>query len=162
MHASNSKTRFIRAANKAIQSLPKHFQLLRISRIAKEVLSNGKRLCLAVTEPDAGSDVRHITTEAILSPDGKYYTINGQKKWITAGMYADYFLTLVRTASNSMTMILIPRTAGVTTRHMVMSGSGSAGTAFVDFDEVVVPVDNVVGRVGEGFKCIVSNFNHEV
>jgi alkylation response protein AidB-like acyl-CoA dehydrogenase len=77
-------------------------------------------------------------------------------------MYADYFLTVAKTSENDMTMFLIPRSEGVETRHMRMTGSASAGTAFVDFDDVLVPVANVVGEVGKGFKCIVSNFNHEV
>lgn len=77
-------------------------------------------------------------------------------------MYADYFFTLTKTSADGMTMLLIPKSKGVSVRHMKMSGSASAGTAFVDFDDVLVPVGNVVGEVGKGFKCIVSNFNHEV
>lgn len=77
-------------------------------------------------------------------------------------MYADYFLTLAKTTADGMTMLLIPKSDGVSVRHMKMSGSSSAGTAFVDLDDVLVPVENVVGEVGQGFKCIVSNFNHEV
>jgi alkylation response protein AidB-like acyl-CoA dehydrogenase len=77
-------------------------------------------------------------------------------------MYADYFLTLAKTSEKDMTMLLVPRSEGVETRHMKMSGSSSAGTAFVELDDVLVPASNVVGEVGKGFKCIVSNFNHEV
>lgn len=130
-------------------------------RISKEVFSGQKRLCLAITEPDAGSDVAALATEAVLTADGKHYRVNGQKKWITSGMYADYFFTLTKTSANGMTMLLIPKTKDVSVRHMKMSGSSSAGTAFVDFDDVLVPVENVIGEVGKGFKCIVSNFNHE-
>lgn len=77
-------------------------------------------------------------------------------------MYADNFFTLTKTSTDGMTMLLIPKSQGVSVRHMKMSGSSSAGTAFVDFDDVLVPVENVIGEVGNGFKCIVSNFNHEV
>lgn len=77
-------------------------------------------------------------------------------------MYADYFLTLTKTSVGGMTMLLIPKSEGVSLRHMKMSGSASAGTAFIEFDDVLVPIENVVGEVGKGFKCIVSNFNHEV
>ncbi|KAL5320425.1 hypothetical protein ACEPPN_011229 [Leptodophora sp. 'Broadleaf-Isolate-01'] len=134
-------------------------------RISKEVFSGQKRLCLAITEPDAGSDVAALATEAILTPDGKHYKVNGQKKvsplpllilntisdvkklkWITSGMYADYFFTLTKTSADGMTMLLIPKSKGVSVRHMKMSGSASAGTAFVDFDDVLVPVGNVVGE----------------
>lgn len=52
-------------------------------RVAQEVLSGEKRICLAITEPDAGSDVAALSTEAVLTPDGKYYKVSGQKKvWL--------------------------------------------------------------------------------
>ena len=77
-------------------------------------------------------------------------------------MYSDYFLTLVKDMEGAQTLLVIPRVEGVSTRHMTMSGSSSAGTAFVEFDDVKVPVDNLVGQRGQAFKYIVSNFNHEV
>jgi alkylation response protein AidB-like acyl-CoA dehydrogenase len=77
-------------------------------------------------------------------------------------MYADYFLSLVRERTGDFTLLVIPRTEGVTTKHMHMSGSTVAGTAFVNFDDVQVPLTMVVGERGRGFKYIVSNFNHEV
>lgn len=77
-------------------------------------------------------------------------------------MYAQYFLTLVKESSGDFTLLVVPRMKGVSTRHMEMSGSTTAGTAFVEFDDVEVPLDMVVGERGKGFKYIVSNFNHEV
>ena len=50
------------------------------NRILPEVLSGQKRICLAITEPSAGSDVRNITTVAEKTPDGKHYIVNGEKK----------------------------------------------------------------------------------
>lgn len=77
-------------------------------------------------------------------------------------MYSNYFLALVREASGALTLMIIPRSKGLTTRHMTMSGSTTAGTAFIDLDDVQVPIDMVVGERGKGFKYVVSNFNHEV
>jgi alkylation response protein AidB-like acyl-CoA dehydrogenase len=77
-------------------------------------------------------------------------------------MYAHYFLTLVKETTGGFTLLVIPRTDGVTTRHITLSGSTAAGTAFVDFDNVQVPMDMVVGERGRGLKYIMSNFNHEV
>ena len=77
-------------------------------------------------------------------------------------MYAEYFLTLVKERSKNFTLVVVPRTKGVTTRPMTMSGSATAGTAFVEFDDVKVPIKMVVGERGMGFKYVVSNFNHEV
>ena len=51
-----------------------------LPRVAKEVLSGEKRICLAITEPDAGSDVAALATEAVLTPDKKHYKVSGQKK----------------------------------------------------------------------------------
>ena len=50
-------------------------------RFLPDLLLGKKRTCLAITEPDAGSDVANLTTSATVSPDGKHYIINGSKKW---------------------------------------------------------------------------------
>ena len=61
------------------------------SEILPQILTGQKRISLAITEPAAGSDVRNITTMAEKTPDGKHYIVNGEKKWITNGMFSDYF-----------------------------------------------------------------------
>lgn len=76
-------------------------------------------------------------------------------------MYADYFLTLVKETDGRFTLLVVRRQEGLTTKHMTVSGSTTAGTAFVDYDDVKVPLDMVVGERGKGFKYVVSNFNHE-
>ncbi|OAL44491.1 acyl-CoA dehydrogenase [Pyrenochaeta sp. DS3sAY3a] len=130
-------------------------------KVIVDVLSGKARIALAITEPNAGSDVAGLQAEAALSDDGKHFIINGQKKWITGGMYATYFLTLVKETSGQFTLLVVPRSKGLTTRHMAMSGSTTAGTAFVEFDDVSVPLSMVVGERGQGFKYVVTNFNHE-
>ncbi|KAL2799018.1 acyl-CoA dehydrogenase/oxidase [Aspergillus keveii] len=145
-----------------IPAIFKHGNGAAIERIIHEALSGKSRFSLAVTEPEAGSDVQGITTTATLSADGTHYTVDGQKKWITGGMYADYFLTLTRTADRKFTLLVIPKDSDtVTVRPMEMCGSTCAGTAFVEFDETVVPVANRVGEDGGGLACVMSNFNHE-
>ncbi|KAF3765363.1 acyl-CoA dehydrogenase NM domain-like protein [Cryphonectria parasitica EP155] len=130
-------------------------------RVIPDVLRGKSRIALAITEPDAGSDVAGLQTEARLTADGQHFIINGQKKWISSGTYADYFLTLVKESDGNFTLLVVPRQEGLTTRHITVSGSTTAGTAFVDFDDVKVPVGMVVGERGKGFKYVVSNFNHE-
>ncbi|GAM89096.1 hypothetical protein ANO11243_071310 [Dothideomycetidae sp. 11243] len=76
-------------------------------------------------------------------------------------MYSNYFLVLAKEANSSFTLLVVPRSKGVTTKHMTLSGSTTAGTAFLTFDDVEVPLKFVVGERGQGFKYIVSNFNHE-
>jgi alkylation response protein AidB-like acyl-CoA dehydrogenase len=53
------------------------------SKIIPECLKGEKRICLAITEPAAGSDVGGLTTTAVKSPDGKHYIVNGEKKWVS-------------------------------------------------------------------------------
>ncbi|KAH6886161.1 acyl-CoA dehydrogenase [Thelonectria olida] len=129
--------------------------------VVDSILSGRSRIALAITEPDAGSDVQGLQTEAQLSESGSHFIINGQKKWITSGMYADCFLTLVKETTGDFTLLVIPRGEGLTTKHMTMSGSTAAGTAFVDMDNVKVSLDMIVGERGKGLKYIMSNFNHE-
>ncbi|KPI40902.1 Crotonobetainyl-CoA dehydrogenase [Cyphellophora attinorum] len=131
------------------------------NRISKEVLSGQKRMCLCITEPGAGSDVQGIATEAVVSEDGSSYILNGEKKWITSGMYSDYFVTLARTSPTAMSLFVVPKGPGVNLRHMYLAGSSSAGTAYVEFDDVQVPIENRIGEEGDGLKAIMSNFNHE-
>lgn len=52
------------------------------SKIIPECLKGEKRICLAITEPAAGSDVGGLTTTAVKTPDGKHYIVNGEKKWV--------------------------------------------------------------------------------
>lgn len=65
-------------------------------RIVSDCLLGEKMICLAITEPWAGSDVANLKTTAVL--DGDYYVVNGMKKWITNGIWCDYFTTAVRTS----------------------------------------------------------------
>ncbi len=58
-------------------------------KVVPDCIHGRKNICLCVTEPYAGSDVANIRTEAKLTPDGKHYIVNGEKKWITNGVFAD-------------------------------------------------------------------------
>jgi alkylation response protein AidB-like acyl-CoA dehydrogenase len=129
-------------------------------QLMEEVLSGKKKMCLAITEAFAGSDVAGLRTTAEKTPDGKYYIVNGTKKWITNGMFSDYFVTGCRT-KKGFSVILIPRGEGVDTTLIKTSYSTAAGTAFVQFDNVKVPVENLLGEEDKGFVVIMSNFNHE-
>mmetsp|Transcript_63974 Transcript_63974/g.187131 ORF Transcript_63974/g.187131 Transcript_63974/m.187131 type:complete len:529 (-) Transcript_63974:159-1745(-) len=137
-------------------------------RVLPEVLRGDKRICLAISEPAAGSDVAGMVTTATKTPDGKYYIVNGIKKWITNGMFADYFVTAVRTGKGrgGISMLFISRDMGVETKAIKTTYSSCAGTALVLFDNVKVPVENLMGlgnrgKEGQGFACVMYNFNHE-
>ncbi|KAI9020648.1 acyl-CoA dehydrogenase/oxidase [Phycomyces nitens] len=130
------------------------------AKIVPEVFSGKKRICLAITEPYAGSDVASIRTTAKKTADGKHYIVNGVKKWITGGQWADYFSTAVQT-ENGMSMLLIDRSDNVETKAIKTSYSSSAGTSYIIFENVKVPVENLLGKEDRGFMVVLSNFNHE-
>ncbi|KAJ3111544.1 hypothetical protein HDU96_005605 [Phlyctochytrium bullatum] len=135
-----------------------------IAKVVPQVLKGDKRICLAITEPTAGSDVANISATARLTPDGKHYIVNGVKKWITNGHFADYFVTAVRTGKKGMggiSVLLIERSEGLTTKPIKTSYSSAAGTAYVEYQDVKVPVENLLGKEGGGFPVIMFNFNHE-
>jgi len=131
-----------------------------------KVVSGQIRFCLGITEPVAGSDVASIQTTAQLSEDGSHYIVSGQKKWITNGLWADYVTTAVRTGSTGakgISVLIIPLKGvkGVSTRKLRNSGVNASGSTFIEFDEVVVPKENLIGKENQGFKIIMSNFNAE-
>jgi len=135
------------------------------TRINKECLSGDKMIALAISEPAAGSDVANLMTTAVRSSCGKFFIVNGFKKWITNGTYADYFSTAVRTGGpgiKGISMLLIPRVQGVKTRKLKLShGGNESGTAYVTFEDVKVPVDYLLGKENQGFRIIMHNFNFE-
>ncbi|KAG2185997.1 hypothetical protein INT43_002435 [Umbelopsis isabellina] len=130
------------------------------NKIVPEVLNGEKRICLAITEPFVGSDVAGIRTTAKLSDDGKHFIVNGTKKWITNSVFCDYFCVAVRTAKG-ITMLLVEKSEGLEVKPIKTSYSIAAGTGYITFDDVKVPVENILGKEGKGFQVIMANFNHE-
>lgn len=134
-------------------------------KVAKDCLTGEKIICLAITEPYAGSDVAQLRCEARKTPDGSHYIVNGEKKWITNGVFADYFTVAVRTGGDGakgISMLLIEKErAGVKVRQMDCSGLWPSGTTYVTFEDVKVPTANLIGKENQGFKYIVANFNGE-
>jgi alkylation response protein AidB-like acyl-CoA dehydrogenase len=134
-------------------------------KVVRDCLSGRKKICLCITEPSAGSDVANIVTEARKTPDGKFYILNGEKKWITNGITADFFTVACRTGGPGMdgiSLLLVEKTMpGISVRQMNCMGMWSSGTTYVTFEDVKVPVENIIGKENKGFKYIMSNFNNE-
>ncbi|KAK0251980.1 hypothetical protein B0A54_12866 [Friedmanniomyces endolithicus] len=128
-------------------------------RITEEVLSGKKKMSLAITEAFAGSDVAGLRTTAEVSDDGQHYIINGTKKWITNGMFSDYFVTGCKT-KKGFSVILVPKTEEVEVKLIKTSYSTAAATTYIQFNNVKVPRDHLLGEEDNGFKVIMSNFNH--
>jgi acyl-CoA dehydrogenase len=135
-------------------------------RFLPDLFSGKQRICIAITEPDAGSDVANIVTTARKSPDGKKYIVNGAKKWITNGVWSDWAAMAVRTGgpgASGLSMLMVPLKGakGVDMRRLKVSGQISAGTTYIELDDVEVPVENLIGKEGMGMNYIMTNFNHE-
>ncbi|GAA5829104.1 hypothetical protein JCM5353_005282 [Sporobolomyces roseus] len=133
-------------------------------RLVGPLLRGEIRSCLAITEAEGGSDVANLTRSARKSEDGKRYIVNGGAKWITNGIYSKVFVTAVRTGGKGMggiSLMVVERAEGLTTKKMDCMGVLSSGTSYVEFDEVKVPVENLLGKENKGFQLIMSNFNGE-
>ncbi|KAJ7127072.1 acyl-CoA dehydrogenase [Mycena epipterygia] len=127
-------------------------------KILGEVLAGKKLVCLAITEAFAGSDVAGLKCFAKRTDKG--WVVTGTKKWITNGMQADYFTVGCR-SEKGMVMLVIERGPGIETKQIKTSYSPVAGTAYITFDNVLVPYENTLGKDGHGLQVILSNFNHE-
>ncbi|MCC7442627.1 MAG: acyl-CoA dehydrogenase family protein [Bdellovibrionales bacterium] len=122
-----------------------------------------------LTEPGSGSDAASIQTKATLTPDGKHYLLKGSKLWITNGGIASFYTVFAKAEvmekgekkeKVSCFMVEMP-SEGVTTgpaEHKL--GIRASWTNAVHFDNVKVPVENVLGEVGKGFKVAMGVLNH--
>ncbi|HEY6344749.1 MAG TPA: acyl-CoA dehydrogenase family protein [Bryobacteraceae bacterium] len=106
----------------------------------------------ALTEPQAGSDALAARTRADLSADGTHYVLNGQKMWITNGGIADFYTVFAKIGGEKFTAFLVERAwpgVSVGAEEKKMGLKGSSTTALY-FDNVQVPVENVLGEIGRG------------
>ncbi|MEM1659115.1 MAG: acyl-CoA dehydrogenase family protein [Candidatus Jordarchaeales archaeon] len=129
-------------------------------------LARGEKICCACfTEPQAGSDIAGIKTQA--ERDGDYYVINGVKTFITNGSIADYYIVLARTEVNpsrrqqGLSVFIVERgTPGLEAKKLTNKlGIRASDTAEVYFNNVRVSRDNLVGVEGEGFRQAMEFFN---
>ncbi|HUX04447.1 MAG TPA: acyl-CoA dehydrogenase family protein [Acidimicrobiales bacterium] len=117
---------------------------------------------IAVTEPDAGSDVSALRTRAVR--DGDDWVINGRKLYITNGAQADWLCLLARTSDEGgyrgMSQIIVPTTTPgfSVARTLDKLGNRSSDTTELVFDDVRVPVENTIGTIGNGFAQQMSQF----
>lgn len=132
-------------------------------KVLPEILSGEKISALAITEPSGGSDVANLKTTA--RREGDHYIVNGQKMFITSGFRADYYTVAVRTGGPGMggvSLLLIERDRpGFSRTRLRKMGWWASDTAQLFFDNVKVPVDNLIGPENAGFNGIMRNFNPE-
>jgi len=127
-------------------------------------LRNEIQWALTYSEPGAGSDLASLRCAAVA--DGDDFVINGEKSWITSAHFADYFWIAVRTDSSGtkhqgISLLIVDTNApGVTINptHMVFGGHR---TNTVIFDNVRAPRSRLIGKLDEGWKCIMNALNLE-
>lgn len=127
-------------------------------------IKTGEMWCaIAITEPTGGSDVAQIKTTA--HKKGTQYLLNGSKTFITNGMYADFYLVAVKILESEvprMSLLLVDaNSVGITKSVIPKMGWHCSDTASIGFDNVKVPVENLVGQTGYGFQYLMENFQNE-
>lgn len=135
-------------------------------------VSTGKvYAAFALTEPSSGSDAASIKTRAVLSPDGKHFILNGSKIWISNGGIANIFTVFAQTEvddpktgqkKDKITALIVERGFGGVSSGPPENKMGikCSNTAEVYFEDVKVPVENVLGGVGNGFKVAMQILNN--
>ncbi len=114
-----------------------------------------------LTEPGSGSDALGAKTKAVLSEDGKHYIINGQKMWITNAGFADLFTVFAKIDGEKFTGFIIDaKTEGISLgAEEDKLGIKGSSTRQVFFNNVKVPVENVLGEIGKGHKIAFNVLN---
>ncbi|HEY1278111.1 MAG TPA: acyl-CoA dehydrogenase family protein [Acidimicrobiales bacterium] len=128
-----------------------------MQRLLPAIAAGRMRLAMGLSEPDAGSDLTHLSTRA--ARDGDDYVVNGQKIFTTGADTADYIFAFVRTApassARSLSILLVPRDApGVTVRTLRKLSGQAVHTCEVFLDDVRVPAANLLGEEGNGLPLI--------
>jgi len=112
---------------------------------------------ICMTEPNAGSDLMNISTMAKVYDD--HFILSGQKTWITSATVSDFFTVLARTDNHDKLSIFFVPTdlKGVTIgKNIPKVGVRASVTNEVSFDEVKLPKKYLLGRIGEGTKCLIE------
>lgn len=135
-----------------------------IDRFVRPTLNGELISCLGITEPNTGSDVAGVRTRAVR--DGDHYIVNGSKLYITSGVRADFITTLVRTDDDphgglSFLVIEKDRDGVSVSRALKKTGWLASDTAELAFEDVRVPVGNLVGEENTGFVTLMRNFQTE-
>lgn len=135
-------------------------------------VSTGKvYAAFALTEPSSGSDANSIRSRAVLSPDGKHYILNGSKIWISNGGIANIMTVFAQTEvtdpktgekKDKVTAFIVERGFGGLTHGAPEKKMGikCSNTAEVYFEDVKIPIENVLGGVGNGFKVAMNILNN--
>jgi acyl-CoA dehydrogenase len=132
-------------------------------RYLRPAIAGEKIAALAITEPDAGSDVAGIKTSAKRVDGG--WLVNGSKMFITNGVRADFYVTALKTTGegghHGLSFLIVDKSDGVHASAIEKLGWHASDTGLIAFEDVFVPDENLLGRENEGFYLIMANFQWE-
>ena len=115
----------------------------------------------ALSESGSGSDALGAKTKAVLSPDGKYYLLSGQKMWITNGGFADLFIIFAKVDGEKFTAFIVergfPGFSSAPEEHKM--GLNGSSTCALNLEDCPVPVENVLGEIGKGHQIAFNILN---
>ena len=124
-------------------------------RFLPDILSSDVWWCQGYSEPGSGSDLASLSTSAVL--DGDHFVVNGTKTWTTLGQHADWIFCLVRTSTDvarkqeGISFLLIDMSSPGVTVRPIITIEGDHEVNEVHFEDVRVPIDNLVGEEGKGW-----------
>ena len=124
-------------------------------------IAGDKFAAYCLTEPTSGSDALSAKTNAFLTEDGKHYILNGQKMWITNAGFADVFTVFAQIDGDKFSSFIVERawegiSFGAEEKKLGVKGSS---TRQVFFENVLVPVENLLGEIGKGHKIAFNILN---
>lgn len=152
------------AAHTGIGMLPIQLygNALQHAKYLPKMITGEWKACYCLTEPGAGSDANSGKTKAVLTSDGKYYVINGQKMWITNSGFAEVFIVFAKIDEDeNLSAFIVEKSFGgvVLNSEEHKMGIKGSSTRQVFFNDCHVPVENLLSERGNGFKIAVNILN---
>lgn len=132
-------------------------------------VTSGQFAAFCLTEPSCGSDVCSMSSKAELSPDGKHYVLNGSKVWVCGGTTADIMTVFAKTSEKTIstkpgddiTAFIVERSfGGISSGSVELKPNQNSKAVEITYKDVKVPIENVLGGVGNGFKVAMNILNN--